>query len=87
MFVHLRNHTHYSLLRALPKVDALVKRAASLNMPALAITDYSNMYGVIEFYKTCKKKNIKPIIGVEFSIVYNDRTFKIVLIASTTPPT
>jgi DNA polymerase-3 subunit alpha len=53
-------------------------------MPALAITDYSNMYGVIEFYKTCKKKNIKPIIGVEFSIVYNDRTFKIVLIASTT---
>lgn len=84
MFVHLRNHTHYSLLRALPKVDALVKRAASLNMPALAITDYSNMYGVIEFYKTCKKKNIKPIIGVEFSIVYNDRTFKIVLIASTT---
>lgn len=84
MFVHLRNHTHYSLLRALPKVDALVKRAASLNMPALAITDYSNMYGVIEFYKTCKKKNIKPIIGVEFSNVYNDRTFKIVLIASTT---
>ncbi len=83
MFVHLRNHTHYSLLKALPKVDALVKKATTFGMPSLAITDYSNMYGVIEFYKSCKKANIKPIIGVEFSIRYNDRVFQIVLIART----
>ncbi|MCF7843810.1 DNA polymerase III subunit alpha [Candidatus Gracilibacteria bacterium] len=83
MFIHLRNHTHYSLLKALPKVDELVKHASSVQMPAVAITDYSNMYGVIEFYKTCKKANIKPIIGVEFSIRYNDRTFQIILIART----
>jgi DNA polymerase-3 subunit alpha len=81
MFVHLRNHTHYSLLKALPKIDALVKKAVSLNMNALAITDYSNMYGVIEFYKVCQKNKIKPIIGAEFSIQYNERVFQIVLIA------
>ncbi len=83
MFIHLRNHTHYSLLRALPKVDDLVKKASSLKMPAVAITDYSNMYGVIEFYKSCKKNGIKPIVGVEFSILYNNRPFKLVLLAST----
>ncbi len=83
MFVHLRNHTHYSLLTALPKIDALVERAKQLGMPAVAITDYSNMYGVVEFYKVCKKNKIKPIIGAEFSIRYNERIFQIVLIART----
>lgn len=83
MFVHLRNHSHYSLLRALPKIDALTEEAKILGMHALAITDYSNMYGTVEFYTSCKKKMIKPIIGVEFSIKYNDRVFRIVLIART----
>ena len=81
MFIHLRNHSHYSLLKALPKIDDLIKKSTSLKMPAIALTDYSNMYGVIEFYKSCKKSKIKPIIGVEFSIRYNDRIFQIVLIA------
>lgn len=83
MFVHLRNHTHYSLLSALPKIGPLVKKAKSLGMPAVAITDYSNMYGTIEFFQTCKKEEIKPIIGAEFDLSYNERTFKIVLIART----
>lgn len=83
MFIHLRNHTHYSLLKALPKVNEIIGRASELKMPALAITDYSNMYGVIEFYKTCQKNKIKPIIGVEFSLRYNDRVFQIILIART----
>ena len=81
MFVQLRNHSHYSLLKALPKVDELVGRALSLKMESLAITDYSNMYGAIEFYKECKKNGIKPIIGVEFTIKHSDRLFQIVLIA------
>lgn len=81
MFVHLRNHTHYSLLRALPKVDELVASAKTFEMPSLAITDYSNMYGAIEFFKKCKSLKIKPIIGAEFSIAYKDRVFQIVLIA------
>lgn len=81
MFVHLRNHSHYSLLSALPKIDPLVKKAKAYGMPALALTDYSNMYGTIEFVKACEKEEIKPIIGVEFSLQYDDRKFQIVLIA------
>ena len=81
MFVHLRNHTHYSLLKALPKVSALIKEAKQAGMKALAITDYSNMYGTIEFFSTCKKEGIKPIIGAEFTILYNDRRFQIILLA------
>ena len=83
MFVHLRNHSHYSLLKALPKINELIDRAVSLKMPAVALTDYSGMYGAIEFYKTCQKSGIKPIIGVEFSLRYNERLFKIVLLAKT----
>lgn len=83
MFIHLRNHSHYSLLSALPKIDALVKRAKYYEMPAVALTDHANMYGAIEFFKACEKKEIKPIVGVEFDIRHEDRTFQIVLIART----
>lgn len=81
MFIHLRTHSHYSLLSAVPKVPALVKRAKELGMPAVALTDYANMYGTIEFYQACQKAELKPIIGVEFSIAYQEREFAIVLIA------
>jgi DNA polymerase-3 subunit alpha len=81
MFIHLRNHSHYSLLKALPKVPALVSAASAEKMPAIALTDYSNMYGAIEFYKSCLDLKIKPIIGVEFTLQYNDRFFSIVLLA------
>jgi len=64
-FVHLHNHTHYSLLDGLTKIDDLIAKAKSQNCPALAITDHGNMYGVIEFYQKCLKAGIKPIIGVE----------------------
>ncbi|MCF7795021.1 DNA polymerase III subunit alpha [Patescibacteria group bacterium] len=64
-FVHLHNHTHYSLLDGLTKIDELVKRAKDQGSPAVAITDHGNLYGAIEFYQTCKKEGIKPIIGVE----------------------
>jgi DNA polymerase-3 subunit alpha len=81
MFVHLRNHSHFSLLRALPKIPDLIKEAKSAGMSAVALTDYSNMYGTIDFFSTCLKEKIKPIIGVEFSIFYNDRRFQIVILA------
>jgi DNA polymerase-3 subunit alpha len=81
MFVHLRNHTHYSLLKALPKIPDLVKKAKESGMTSLAITDYNNMYGAIEFYSTCKKEGVRPIIGVEFTISYQERKFQIVLLA------
>ncbi|MFA5248082.1 MAG: DNA polymerase III subunit alpha [Patescibacteria group bacterium] len=64
-FVHLHVHTHYSLLDGLTKIKELVKYAKEQGSPAVAITDHGTMYGVIEFYKACKKEGIKPIIGVE----------------------
>ncbi len=72
-FIHLHTHSHYSLLDGLSKVDEMVKLAKKHNMPALALTDHGNMYGAIEFYKTCKSHGIKPIIGVEAYIAERTR--------------
>jgi DNA polymerase-3 subunit alpha len=70
---HLHVHSHYSLLNALPKTDDLVAETKKLGMKALALTDAGNMYGAIDFYMTCKKKDIKPIIGVDFYVALRTR--------------
>lgn len=62
---HLHVHSHYSLLQALPKVDEIVKTAKAKGMEAIALTDNGNLYGAIDFYKECKKAEIKAIIGVD----------------------
>jgi DNA polymerase-3 subunit alpha len=83
-FVHLRSHSHYSLLKALPKIKDLVKKAKDFEMPSLALTDYNNMYGAIEFYKACKEKEIKPILGSEIdyrSINNSKKKYKLVFLA------
>jgi len=67
-FVHLHNHTHYSLLDGLSRPSELVEKAKEYNMPAIAMTDHGVMYGVVEFYKAAKKAGIKPIIGCELYI-------------------
>ncbi len=67
-FVHLHNHTDYSLLDGAAHIEKLVARAAELGMTRLAITDHGNMFGVLKFYKTCRKNGIKPIIGSEFYV-------------------
>ncbi len=64
-FIHLHNHTHYSLLDAISTVDGLVDAAVENKMPAVALTDHGVMYGVMDFYKKAKSKGIKPIIGCE----------------------
>lgn len=64
-FVHLHVHSEFSLLDGLSRVKDLVSRAAELNMPALALTDHGTMHAAIEFYREAKKRNIKPIIGIE----------------------
>ncbi len=71
-FVHLHNHTQYSLLDGACRIDRIVKLAVQNNMPALAITDHGNMFGAIEFYNTAKKAGIKPIIGIEAYIINKD---------------
>lgn len=64
-FVHLHNHTEYSLLDGANRIPDLIARAKELDMPAMAISDHGVMFGVMEFYMEAKKKGIKPILGVE----------------------
>lgn len=72
-FVHLHNHTHFSLLDGLTKLDEMIGYAKEQGSPAIAITDHGNMYGAIEFYQKAKKAGIKPIIGVECYLAPNSR--------------
>jgi DNA polymerase-3 subunit alpha len=72
-FVHLHVHTHYSLLDGACRVSDLVKRAKSLGMDSLAITDHGCMFGVIDFFNECKKEGIKPILGMEAYMAPGDR--------------
>lgn len=72
-FSHLHTHSHYSLLTALPKIKELVSRAREEQMPALALTDNGNMYGIIEFYQECLKQEVKPILGVDFYVALKTR--------------
>jgi DNA polymerase III subunit alpha len=64
-FVHLHNHTQYSLLDGLTKIPALINRVQELGMDSVAITDHGTMSGVVEFYKQAKTSGVKPIIGME----------------------
>jgi len=63
-FVHLRVHSHYSLLTATAEVEDLVQAAAADGQRAMALTDNGNLFGAIEFYKACTQAGIKPILGV-----------------------
>ncbi|TDO83324.1 DNA polymerase-3 subunit alpha [Halanaerobium saccharolyticum] len=64
-FVHLHNHTAFSLLDGAIRVDSLIKKTKEYEMPAAAITDHGVLYGMIDFYRKAKKEGIKPIIGAE----------------------
>ncbi|MCB9138228.1 MAG: DNA polymerase III subunit alpha [Caldilineaceae bacterium] len=64
-FVHLHVHSEYSLLDGLGRVKNLVAEAKRLGQPALALTDHGFMHGAIEFFRACRKAEIKPIIGIE----------------------
>jgi len=74
-FVHLHNHSHYSLQDAAAKVKDLVKAAVKYEMKALALTDHGVMYGIPEFYKEAKKAGIKPLLGMEGYIVVDGSRF------------
>ena len=64
-FTHLHVHTEYSLLDGAARIGDLVARAKELGMTSLAITDHGVMFGVIDFYRECKKQGIRPVIGCE----------------------
>ena len=64
-FVHLRTHTEYSVVDGTLRIDDAALAARADGQPALAITDLSNLFGAIKFYKACRGKGVKPIIGVD----------------------
>ena len=67
-FCHLHCHTQYSLLDGAARIKRLIGRAAEMEIPAVAITDHGNLFGVPEFYTTAKKSGVQPIIGCEFYV-------------------
>ena len=73
MFTHLHLHTQFSLLDGACRLGNLVSRAKELGMTSLAITDHGNMYGVVDFYRECKKQGVKPIIGCEVYVAPRTR--------------
>ncbi|MBP5739331.1 MAG: PHP domain-containing protein, partial [Spirochaetia bacterium] len=75
-FVHLHNHTDYSLLDGAMKIDDMVAKAKSLGMTSIAITDHGNMFGALNFYQKCKANDIKPIVGCEFYMAEGSRKIK-----------
>ena len=75
-FVHLHLHTEFSLLDGANRIGKLVEKIKESNMPAAAITDHGNMFGVIQFYQAAQKAGIKPIIGCEVYIAPESRKDK-----------
>ncbi len=72
-FAHLHVHSEYSLLDGACRVEDLAKRAAELQLPALAITDHGVLYGVVPFYKACHNRGVRPIIGCEVYVAPRSR--------------
>lgn len=76
-FVHLHNHTEYSLLDGACRISDIIKTAKEANMPAVAITDHGNIFGALEFYQEAKKQGVKAIIGCELYVAPTSRFNKI----------
>jgi DNA polymerase-3 subunit alpha len=75
-FVHLHLHTQYSLLDGMIRLEDLFKKVKDYEMPAVAITDHGNLFGVIDFYQQAVKNGVKPIIGCELYVAPGKRTDK-----------
>ena len=67
-FIHLRVHSEFSLNDSTVRIKELIKRTAEFGMPAIALTDQSNMYALVKFYTGCLKAGIKPILGADLWI-------------------
>ncbi|MEQ9410465.1 MAG: DNA polymerase III subunit alpha [Fuerstiella sp.] len=73
-FAHLHCHTHYSLLDGVNRIPDLVTQVRNLGMNSIAMTDHGNLYGAMEFYNTCRKHDVRPIIGYEAYVAPGRRT-------------
>lgn len=72
-FVHLHNHSDFSLLKGAASVTELAETAATLQQPAIALTDDGNLFGVLDFFKACRKAAVQPIIGCDLFVAPADR--------------
>ena len=79
-FVHLRLHSEFSMIDGLVRIDKLVERAAELGMPAVALTDQSNLYALIKFYKAAQKAGVKPIVGCDVQVETGGAIFPLTLL-------
>lgn len=68
-FIHLRNHTEYSLVDGIIRVKPFVNQAVELSMPAIAVTDQSNLFATVKFYRAAISSGVKPIIGADVRIM------------------
>ncbi len=75
-FIHLHNHSHYSLQDGACTVDGLIAAAKKFNMKSVALTDHGVLYGIIEFYKKAVREGIKPILGMEAYVVNEGDRFE-----------
>lgn len=73
-FVHLHQHTEYSMLDGAARIGDVVTSARLDGQPAMGITDHGNMYGVLPFYKACEAEGVKPIIGTEAYMAHDHRS-------------
>ena len=64
-YIHLRCHSEFSITDGIVKIEDYVKKAVEKNMPAIAISDLSNLFGAVKFYKKATKSGVKPLIGCE----------------------
>lgn len=71
-FVHLRVHTEFSLRDSIVRIGELVSASAQLEMPAVAVTDICNVYGLVKFYKAAQSKGVKPIFGADLQVRTGD---------------
>ncbi|SJN55095.1 DNA polymerase III subunit alpha [Vibrio ruber DSM 16370] len=84
-FIHLRVHSDFSMIDGLSKVPPLVKKVAEMGMPAMALTDFTNLCGLVKFYSTAHNCGVKPIIGADFSVrsqAFGDDLTRLTLLAA-----
>lgn len=83
LFIHLHVHSEFSLADGIVRLDELVARAREMNMPAVAVTDLGNLFGMVKFYRAAMEQGIKPIVGSDVRISAGDaseKTFRLVLL-------
>ena len=84
-FSHLRVSSEYSITQGLLTIDQIVENASRLEVPSVALTDKSNMFGLVKFFNKCESAGIKPISGASIQLIFNEdeSSFEVLCLAKT----